>query len=121
MLIFILIGSSCSHETIETEDVEKFLKEYKAEQYNLKYPNNLPSGVDIGNRVKKYLSKGALDKLNANQVFKIAPDFAERTNKTIELEDVILENEKENNDGSLNYKYTLKLKVSDEKSSEVFE
>jgi hypothetical protein len=44
-----------------------------------------------------------------------------KTNKTIELEDVIFEKEKENEEGTINYKYTLKLKVSDGQSSEVFE
>ncbi|WP_316572052.1 hypothetical protein [Neobacillus sp. YIM B06451] len=124
LLFFLLIGvisAACSNETIKTEDVEKLVKEYKAEQYNFKDPNNIPSGIEIGDKVKKYLSKGTFEKLNANQVFQIAPEFVKITKKTIELEDVFLEKEKEMDDGSIDYKYTLKLKVSDEQSSEVIE
>jgi hypothetical protein len=121
VLIIGVIASACSNETIKTENVEKFVKEYKAEQYNIKDAENLPSGIEIGDKVKKYLAKDAFDKLNANRIFQIAPDFVKKTNKTIELEDVILEKEKENEEGTINYNYTLKLKVLDGQSSEVFE
>ncbi|WP_286228449.1 hypothetical protein [Neobacillus mesonae] len=124
LFIFLIIGviaTACSNETIKTKDVEKFVKEYKSEQYNLKDPANLPTGIEIGDKVKQYLSIDAFDKLNANRVFQIAPDFVKKTNKTIELEDVILEKEKENEDGTIDYNYTLKLKVSDKQSSEVIE
>ncbi|WP_059173085.1 hypothetical protein [Bacillus sp. FJAT-27445] len=125
VLLFVLfvgvIAVACSKETINTEDVKGFLKEYKVEQYNIKDPNNIPSGVEIGDKVKKYLSENAFKVQTANRVYQIAPQFVEETNKTIELEDVILNKEKENEDGTVNYKYTLKLKVSDGKSSEVVE
>ena len=121
ILIIGVIATACSNETIKIEDAGKFVKEYKAEQYNINDLENLPSGIEIGDKVKKYLSTDAYDKLNANRVFQIAPDFVKKTNKTIELEDVILEKEKEYKNGTVDYKYTLKLKVSDEQSSEVFE
>ncbi|WP_053365643.1 hypothetical protein [Bacillus sp. FJAT-27245] len=123
VFVFIIgvIAAACSNHTIKTEDVEKFVKEYKAEQYNLTDSTKPPSEIEIGNKVKKYLSKGAFDKLNANRVFQIAPNFVMSTNKTIELEDVILEKEEENDDGTIDYKYTLKLKISDEQSSKVIE
>lgn len=121
VLIIGVMAAACSNETIKTDDVGKLVKEYKAGQYNIKDPDNLPTGIEIGNKVKKYLSKEAFDHLNANRVFQIAPDFVKKTNKTIELEDIILEKEKENEDGTIDYKYTLKLKVSDEQSNEVYE
>jgi hypothetical protein len=121
VLIIGVIASACNNETIKTENVEKFVKEYKAEQYNIKDAKNLPSGIEIGDKVKKYLSKDAFDKLNANRIFQIAPDFVKKTNKNIELVDVILEKKKENEGGTINYQYTLKLKVSNGQSSEVFE
>jgi hypothetical protein len=121
ILIFGLIVTACSNETIKTEDVRNFVKEYKAEQYNIKDPVNPPTGIQIGAKVKKYLSKDVYDKLEANRILQIAPDFAKKTNNRIELVDVTLEKENENEDGIIDYKYTLKLKVSDEQSSEVFE
>ena len=77
VLIIGVIATACSKETIKTEDVEKFVKEYKAEQYNIKDPTTPPTGIEIGNNVKKYLSEKAFDKLEANRTFQIAPDFAQ--------------------------------------------
>lgn len=98
------------------------MKEYKAEQFTIKDPNSLPTGIEIGNNIKKYLSEEAFNKLEANRIFQIVPDFVKATNKTIELEDVILKNEKEYDNGTVDYSYTLKLKIYDNPyTSEVFE
>ena len=44
------------------------------------------------------------------------------TNKRIELEDIIFEKEKEYDNGTVDYSYTLKLKIYDDPhTSEVFE
>jgi hypothetical protein len=123
-LLVLMIGSiaaACSNEMIKTEDVKKFVKEYKNEQYNIKDPTNPLTSIQIGTKVKRYLSKDVFDKLEANRILQIAPDFANKTNKSIELEDVILEKEEENKVGTIDYNYTLKLKISDEQSSETFE
>ena len=125
-LLVLLVGTvaiACNNETIKTEDVEKLVKEYKTEQYNIKEPTSPPTGIEIGNKVKKYLSKEAYEKLKANRTFQIAPDFAITTNKSIELEDVILKKEKEYDNGTEDYSYTLKLKIYDDdpRLGEVFE
>ncbi len=112
---------ACSNEKIKDEDVESFVTEYKTIQYNIKDPTNSPSGIEIGEEVKKYLSEDVINKHNANRVFQIAPDIAKKTNKSIELEDVLLEKEKENADGTINYNFTLKLKLYDDSISETVE
>ncbi|MBS4192479.1 hypothetical protein KHA94_20190 [Bacillus sp. FJAT-49705] len=125
LVLFIMIISliACSKETvkIKEEDVLNFVKDYKAEQYNIKDPSNPPSGIEIGEKVKGFFSDEEFEKQMANRVFQIAPDIAKKTNKSIELEDVKLEKEKENEDGTINYKYTLILKFYDDKASDVIE
>lgn len=68
-----------------------------------------------------YLTKEALQKQKANQVFELASELAKKTNKKIEVYVISLENKKENEDGTIDYDYTLKLKLSDEESSEIIE
>ncbi|GKU81498.1 hypothetical protein [Niallia sp. NCCP-28] len=43
------------------------------------------------------------------------------SNETIKTEEVIQKKEKQNNNGTADYSYTLKLKISDGQSSEIFE
>ncbi|WP_066299192.1 hypothetical protein [Bacillus sp. FJAT-29937] len=121
VLLIGVIAAACSNETVKNEDVEKLVKEYKTEQYHITDPANPPTGIEIGEKVKKYLSEDAFAKLNANRVFQLAPKFAKQTNKTIELEDIVLEKIKEHDDGRIDYKYTLKLKVSYEQPNESYE
>lgn len=123
ILLSLLLVSliACSNEKIKDEDVKNFVTEYKAIQYSIKDPTNPPSGIEIGDKVKKYLSEDVFNKHTANRVFQIAPDIAKKTNKSIELEDLLLEKEKENADGTINYKYTLKLKFYDANTSETVE
>lgn len=118
MLISLL---ACSNEKIKYEDVKSFVTEYKTIQYTIKDPSNPPSGIEIGEEVKRYLSEDVFKKHNANRVFQIAPDIARKTNKSIELEGLLLEKEKENADGTIDYKFILKLKFYDASTSETVE
>ncbi|KAB2338411.1 hypothetical protein F7731_02290 [Cytobacillus depressus] len=123
LLFTMIIGliACSSKEVVKEEDVLNLVKDYKTEQYNIKDPSNSPTGVEIGEKVKKYFLEKEFEKQMANRVFQIAPDIAKKTNKSIELNDVILEKGKENEDGTIDYNYTLKLKFYDDHSNDVIE
>lgn len=120
VLIIGIILSACSNETIEIVDAAKFVKEYKEKQYNIN-PSKPPIETEIGDRVKKYLAKDAFEELEVNGTLQIAPNFAKKTNSTINLDNLSIGEGNKNEDGTIDYQYTLMLRVSDEKSSEVFE
>ncbi|MFU1996205.1 hypothetical protein [Priestia megaterium] len=122
MLFIMLIGAvACSKETIKETDVENFVTEYKKEQYTIKNPSNVPTGEEIADKVKRYLSKDTFDKQIANRSFDLAPEVASKTDKSISLEDVKLKKEKEHDNGSIDYTYTLKLKIGTGQSSDIVE
>ena len=103
--------SACNHE-VKEDDVMSFVQDYKTEQYTIKDPKNAPTGIIIGQKVKKYLSEEAYEKLMANRSFELAPYVAKKLNKSIVLEDIHLEKVKEE-DETIDYNYTLKLKFDD--------
>jgi hypothetical protein len=119
-MILGLIACS-SKEVVKEEDILKLVKDYKTEQYNIKDPSNPPTGIEIGEKVKDSFSEKEFEKQMSNRVFQIAPDIAKKTNKSIELEDIMIEKGKENNDGKIDYNYTLKLKFYDNETTEVVE
>jgi len=123
ILLMLVSLFACSKEIVKDEDIKKFVTEYKTIQYTIKEPTNAPSGIEIGEQVKKYLSEDVFSKHNANRTFQIAPDIAKRTGKSIELDDILLEKEKEkeNDNGTINYSFTLKLKFYDASTSETVE
>lgn len=110
---------ACSTDKIKEEDVMSFVKKYKTEQYTINDPINAPTGIEIGQKVKKYLSEDVFEQHMANRNFELAPNVAREQNKSIKLEDVLLEKEKENDDGTIDYYYTLKLKFDDGQSYEI--
>lgn len=118
-LLISLIG--CSKATVKEQDIEKFIKQYKIEQYTVADPNSPPDVSNIEEKVSKYLSKDLQEKHHLNRLFQIAPEISKKTKKSIELEDVELKKVNENNDGTINYHYTLKIKFYDEKASNVVE
>jgi len=119
-MILSLVACS-SEEVVKEEDVLKLVKEYKTQQYTIKDPSNPSTGIEIGEKVKNFFSEKEFEKQMANRTFEIAPNIAKRTNKSIELEDVVLEKGKENENGKIDYNYTLKLKFYDGKINEVVE
>lgn len=110
---------ACSNDEIKEEDVMSFVQEYKTEQYTIKDPTKAPTGIEIGQKVKKYLSEDVFEQQMANRNFELAPNVAKEQDKSIELQEVLLEKEKENDDGTIDYYYTLKLKFYDGQSSEI--
>ncbi|WP_102691905.1 hypothetical protein [Rummeliibacillus pycnus] len=119
MIMFTLFA--CGKDQPSDKDVLKLLQDYKTVQYNIKDPLNPPSGTEIGEKVKGYFSEDEFEKQMANRVFQIAPEIAKVSNRSIKLENVNLKKSKENKDGTIDYKYTLKLKFYDDQSSEVIE
>jgi len=121
ILLMLVSLFACSKEIVKDEDVKKFVTEYKNIQYTIKEPMNAPSGIEIGEQVKGYLSDDVFNKLNANRTFQIAPDIAKKINKSVGLDEILLEKERENDDGTIDYTYKLKLKFYDASTSETVE
>lgn len=117
--MIITIVAACSGSGINEDDVLDLVKKYKTEQYTIPDPANTPTPNEIADKVKGYLSKDALKKQQANRTFGLAPDLAKKTNKSLTFEEITLEKQKENEDGTINYKYTMKLKLYDKQSSEI--
>lgn len=106
---------------VNEKDVQNLVLKYKKAQYSIEDPSNVPTGLEIGEEVKEFLTADAFEKQMANRVFALVPDFAKKTNKRIELEEVKLKKVKENDNGTIDYNYLLKLKIADEQSTEVIE
>ncbi|MFD1039836.1 hypothetical protein ACFQ3N_15730 [Virgibacillus byunsanensis] len=120
LLVVMMFGmTSCSSEAMNNDDVKTFVKEYKTEQYTIENPDDPLTGLEIGEKVKPFLSEEELENLMKNRVFSIAPTIAKNIGKSVELEGVRLEKEQENDNGSIDYTYTLKLKYYDDHSSVV--
>ena len=122
LLPLVLLGLlACSNEVIKEENVLTLLENYKKVQYTIKDPANPPTGSEIASTVEDYLSDDVLKKHEANRVFYLASNIAEKTNKSMELKDIKLKKDKENDNGTVNYKYTLFLKLGDGDDSEIIE
>ncbi|NHM33732.1 hypothetical protein [Neobacillus terrae] len=113
MLILIVGLFGCSKNSINENDVLEILKTYKTEQYTIEEPSNPPTNDEIVQHVKPFLSEKALEKLNANRVFSIAPDIATNTNKPIKVNDVQIEKSEKNEDGTVDYTYTLEIQLGE--------
>ena len=122
LLIMIISLIGCNNEAAKNQkDIVELVKNYKSAQYDIKDPSKPPTELEIAENVKGYLSKDAYERQMANRVFQIAPDIATKTRSSIKLENIKLEKKKENKDGSIDYKYTLKLKFHNEKLTDVVE
>lgn len=86
-LVSIMLASlfACSNEKVKDKDVKNFVMEYKTIQYTIEDPINAPSGIEIGEKVKAYLSENVFNKHNANRIFQLAPDIAKKTGKSIDV------------------------------------
>ncbi|MGG0655789.1 LptM family lipoprotein [Rummeliibacillus pycnus] len=121
LCIMALTLFACGQDQASDKEVLELLKDYKTVQYNIKDPLNPPSGTEIGEKVKGYFREDEYEKQMANRVFQIAPEIAKASNKSIQLENVKLKKSKENKDGTIDYDYTIKLKLYDDQSSEEIE
>ena len=120
-MIISFVAACNSGSAINEDEVLNLVKKYKTEQYTIQDPADTPTPNEIADKVKNYLSKEALEKQQSNRIFVLAPDLSKKTNKSLKFEEIVLEKEKENEDGTIDYKYTLKLKLYDEQSSEILE
>ncbi|MGE8203460.1 hypothetical protein ACQKP0_02770 [Heyndrickxia sp. NPDC080065] len=118
---FISIVACSNKEVVKQDDVLNFVKDYKSKQYTIKDPSNDQAGNEIVEKVKAFLSEDTLNKMMANRAFDLIPYIAKNMNKSIELQEINLEKANENGNGTINYKYNLKIKFYDEQSSEMFE
>jgi hypothetical protein len=114
LLLFSLVG--CSQRELSAEDVYKLAKDYKAEYYQVPDPANPPTGEQIAKNVKRFLSEEAYHKLISNRSFDLAPQIAQATNKSINLEEIILEKKAANQ-----FSYTVQLKFYDDNTLETIE
>ncbi|MFJ7745477.1 hypothetical protein [Peribacillus sp. NPDC097295] len=123
LFLFVLfIGVvACNKDVAKEANIEKFVRDYSMERYNVKNPSNPPTSDEIANNVKEYLSKDEYDTQIANRYYSIPSMVAKEINKSIEVQDLNLEEKIKNDDSTIVYKYTLKFKLYDEKSSEVYD
>ncbi|MDP9740665.1 UNVERIFIED_ORG: hypothetical protein QFZ59_002495 [Bacillus sp. B2I3] len=128
LFLFVLfIGVVACNKDVAKEDVakeadiEKFVKDYSTERYNVKDPSNPPTSDEIANKVKEYLSKDEYDAQMDNRYYSIPSMVAKEVNKSIEVQNLNLEEQNKNDDSTIDYKYTIKFKLYDEKSSKVYD
>ncbi|GLY08906.1 hypothetical protein [Bacillus badius] len=122
VVVCVLIGTAaCGKNAVSEGEAARFVKEYKAEQYTVEDPANIPTGEEIGEKVKRYLSKEEFERQLANRTFSLTPDMAKKMNRSIKLQSVKLKKEAENEDGTVRYNYTMKLKIYDDETSDIVE
>ncbi|MGM7683291.1 hypothetical protein ACSVDA_14175 [Cytobacillus sp. Hm23] len=119
LLVFLISTVACNKKEINNEDIQKLVWGYKKEQYTISSPYDPPTGLEISDKVNKYLSEEALNKQNESRIFELAPNLAVKLSESIELVDVIVEKGVENDDGTTDYQYTLQLKFGEDDIEEV--
>ncbi|MGE7759715.1 hypothetical protein [Peribacillus sp. NPDC097895] len=123
LFLFVLFMGvvACNKDVAKEADIEKFIKDYSTERYNVKDPSNSPSSDEIANKVKEYLSKDEYDAQIANRYYSIPSMVAKEVKKSIEVQNLILEEQSKNDDSTIDYKYTIKFKLYDEELSKVYD
>ncbi|AOH56680.1 hypothetical protein ABE28_020115 [Peribacillus muralis] len=106
---------------VTLEDAEKLFKGYSTELYTIKDPATPPTSDDIAKNIKVYLTEEHYNAEIANRKFQIPELVAKQINKSIEVQDVTLEEQSKNDDGTIDYLYTTKFKVYDDTSSKLYE
>ena len=121
LMVFGLCGCIDKANAVSSDDILKLAKEYKTIQYTVKDPSNPPTYEEIADKAKEYLSEKALDTLYKQRAFLMVSKFAKETNTSIELESLSMDKTKENDDGSINCDYTIKLKLNNGQSTKIVE
>ncbi|MFC9601795.1 hypothetical protein ACFTQL_29275 [Peribacillus butanolivorans] len=106
---------------VNVEEAEKLFKDYSTELYSIKDPSNPPTFDEIAENIKVYLTEEQYDAEIANRKFQIPELVSKQINKSIEVQDVKLEEQSKNDDGTIDYLYTTTFKVYDENSSKIYE
>ncbi|MEE3954427.1 hypothetical protein [Peribacillus frigoritolerans] len=106
---------------VKVEEAEKLFNNYSKELYTIKDPSNPPTFDEIAEKIKVYLTEEQYNAEIANRKFQIPELVSKQINKSIEVQDVKLEEQSKNGDGKIDYIYTITFKVYDENSSEIYE
>ncbi|WP_313799242.1 hypothetical protein [Cytobacillus sp.] len=117
LLVILLFLPQLHSSSYGEEEVYQFVTEYKIIQYTIEDPAYSPTGIEISERVKDFLSEDAYKKQMANRFYDTAPLIAQQTNKSIALSDIKIEKEKEKENGMIDYNYTMKIQIYDNQSS----
>lgn len=106
---------------VNVEEAEKLFIDYSAELYTIKDPSNPPTFDEIAENIKVYLTEEQYDAEIANRKFQIPELVSKQIKKSIEVQDVKLEEQSKNDDGTIDYLYIMKFKVYDENSFKIYE
>lgn len=106
---------------VKVEEAEKLFNNYSKELYTIKDPSNPPTFDEIAEKIKVYLTEDQYNAEIANRKFQIPELVSKQINKSIEVQDVKLEEQSKNDDGKIDYLYTTTFKVYDENSSKIYE
>ncbi|MDF9759391.1 hypothetical protein OKW24_001164 [Peribacillus simplex] len=106
---------------VKVEEAEKLFKGYYTARYTIKDPANPPTFAEIADNVKEYLSEDEYNAQILNRYYSIPSLVAKEINKSIVVQDVKLEEQRKNEDGTIDYTYTTEFKVYDENSSKIYE
>ncbi|MEJ9232930.1 hypothetical protein LAV79_26670 [Peribacillus butanolivorans] len=106
---------------VKVEDAEKLFNSYSTVLYTIKDPSNPPTFDEIAENIKVYLTEDQYNAEIANRKFQIPELVSKQIKKSIEVQDVKLEEQSKNDDGTIDYLYTTKFKVYDENSFKIYE
>ncbi|WP_054751962.1 hypothetical protein [Piscibacillus salipiscarius] len=122
---FILTLAACDDTSDDEKELKEFVTDYKSKLYNIENPNLLnekhPTKVSqkFSRKIEPYETNEVLEDLTLNRQLIIIPQIAQALGKKVKLQDISLEKVKENEDGSINYDYTMKIKYYDDESENI--
>ena len=108
-------------KVVNLEDAEKLFEGYSTVLYTIKDVSNPPTSDEIAENIKVYLTDKQYKAEIDNRKYQIPELVSKQINKSIEVQDVKLEEQSKNDDGTIDYLYTTKFKIYDENSSKVYE
>ncbi|WP_010095120.1 hypothetical protein [Ornithinibacillus scapharcae] len=118
-IVVFLFVAGCDAETSKENEVKEFVTEYKTKQHTIEDPSNMPTGLEIIERIKPYLSEEEYEKLLVNRGLDYIPKVATNISASVEVQDVELTKTEDNEDGTTDYDFVLELKFYNEDFSEV--
>ena len=108
-------------EKVSLEDAEKLFKGYSTELYTIEDASDPPTFDEIAKNIKVFLTDEQYKAEIDNRKYQIPELVSKQLNKSIEVQDVTLEEQSKNDDGTIDYFYTTKFKVYDGNSAKVYE
>ncbi len=117
--VVLLFVAGCDAETSKEDEIKEFVMEYKTKMYTIEDPSNMPTGSELIERIKPYVSEKVHEKLLVNSGLNYIPRVATNISASIEVQDVELTKTEDNKDGTTDYDFVLELKFYNEDFSEV--